>query len=64
MVLFLCRNKSSQNWTKLFGDLFQNKKKYWSQEPPEGVPWLGTIHQGAPPPPGAPWWVVPTMWPH
>ena len=24
VVLFLCRNKSSRNWTKLFGELFWN----------------------------------------
>ena len=38
MVLFLCRNKSSRNGTKLCEDFYINKEKYWSQEPPEGAP--------------------------
>ena len=29
----------------------------------ERGPWVGTTHQGAPPSPGAPRWVVPTWWP-
>ena len=27
---------------------FTIKEKYWSQEPPEGDPWVSTTHQGAP----------------
>ena len=38
-------------------------KDFWSQDPPERGPWLGTIHQGAPPSHGASGWVVPTWWP-
>ena len=63
MVLFLCRNKSSRNGTKLCKDFYSNNKNFWSQDPPERGPWLGTTHQGAPPllarpgglsPPGGP----------
>ena len=38
-------------------------KNFWSQDLPERGPWVGTTHQGAPPSPGAPKWVVPTWWP-
>ena len=40
-----------------------NNKNFWSQNPPERGPWVGTTHQGAPPSPGVPRWVVPTWWP-
>ena len=39
-------------------------KNFWSQDLPERGTWVGTTHQGAPPSPGAPRWVVPTWWPH
>ena len=32
----------------------------WALVAPGGSPEEGTTHQGAPGPPGAPWWVVPT----
>ena len=57
MVLFLCRNKSSRNGTKLCEDFYINNKNFWSQDLPERGTWVGTTHQGAPPPPGAPRWL-------
>ena len=63
MVLFLCRNKSSRNGTKLSRVFYTIKENLWIQEPPKVGTWVGTTHQGAPPPPGAPRWVVPTWWP-
>ena len=63
MVLFLCRNKSSWNGTKLCEDFYITNKNFWSQDPPEGSTWVSTTHQGAPPllarpgglyPPGGP----------
>ena len=49
-----------RNFARIF---YINNKNFWSQDPPERGPWLGTTHQGAPPSPGAPRWVVPTWWP-
>src|SRR5215216_2467779 len=49
-----------RNFARIF---YINKEKYWSQEPPDGGTWVGTTHQGTPPPPGVPRWVVPTCWP-
>ena len=49
-----------RNFARIF---YINNKNFWSQDPPEGSPWLGTTHQGAPPllacpgglsPPGGP----------
>ena len=63
MVLFLCRNKSSRNGTKLFEVFYTNNKNFWSQDPSERGLWVGNTHQGAPPllarpgglyPPGGP----------
>ena len=51
MVFFLCRNKSSQNGTKLCKDFLINKENFWSQEPLEEGIWVGITHQGAPPAP-------------
>ena len=63
MVLFLCRNKvfgMKQNFARIFYRINEN---YWSEDPPERGPWVGTTHQGAPPhqarpgglsPPGGP----------
>ena len=31
MVLFMCRNKSSRNDLKLYGDYFRNNKKSWQK---------------------------------
>ena len=62
-MLFLCRNKSSRNGTKLFEDFYTDNKNFWSQDPSERSPWVGTTHQGMPPllahpgglsPPGGP----------
>ena len=36
MVLFLCRNKSFRNWTKLLENYFGIYKNYWNQGPLEG----------------------------
>ena len=44
-----------RNFARIF---YINNKNFWSQDPPERGPWVGTTHQGAPGPPGAPWWVV------
>ena len=38
MVLFLCRNRSSRNGTKLCEDFYINSKNFWSQDPPERAP--------------------------
>ena len=57
MVLFLCRNRSSRNGTKLFGELLCNKRKILEPRTTGGGP-LGEHN-----PPGAPRWVVPTWWP-
>jgi hypothetical protein len=62
MVSFLCRNKSSQNWTKLSGEFLYNIKKYWNGDPPEGGHPRPTRHQGASQVPGAPWWLVGPSW--
>ena len=49
-----------QNFARIF---YINNKNFWSQDPPERGPWVGTTHQGAPPllarpgglyPPGGP----------
>ena len=48
MALFLCRNKSSRNGKKLFGDLFQNKRKILEPRTTGGGAWVSTSHQ--PPP--------------
>ena len=49
-----------RNFARIF---YINNKNFWSQDPPERGPWLGTTHQGAPPllarpgglyPPGGP----------
>ena len=44
-------------------NFYEINKNLWSQDLPERGTWVGTIHQGAPPSLGAPWWVVPTWWP-
>ena len=49
MVLFLCRNKSSRNKVKLCKDFYGIKEDFWSQQPPERGPWVGSTDQGAPP---------------
>ena len=63
MVLFLCRNKSSQNGTNHCEDFYINNKNFWSQDLPKRGTWVGTTHQGVPPllarpgglyPPGGP----------
>ena len=54
MVLFLRRNKSSRNGTKLCRTFYINKGNFWSQESPEGGTWVDTTHQGAPAPQARP----------
>jgi hypothetical protein len=47
-----------------FGDsptVFGILEYLWSKEAVEGVSEWATPHRGAPGPPGAPWWVVPTQ---
>ena len=63
MVLFCAEIKvlgMERNFARIF---YINNKNFWSQDPPERGPWLGTTHQGAPPllarpgglyPPGGP----------
>jgi hypothetical protein len=63
MVSFLCRNKSSRNGTKLCEEFLYNKRKILEPRTTGGGTWVGTTHQGAPPPPGVPRWVVRTWWP-
>ena len=53
-------HKMERNFLEIY---FRINKKHWDQEPPEGVPWVSTIHQGAPRPPGMPCWLVPTSCP-
>ena len=35
-----------RNFARIF---YINNKNFWSQDPPERGPWVGTIHQGTPP---------------
>ena len=37
LVLFLCRNQSSQNVLKISGNIFGKYEKYLRKDPPEGV---------------------------
>ena len=48
MVLFLCRNKSSRNGTKLCEEFLYNKQECREPRPTRGGAWVGTTHQGAP----------------
>ena len=52
--------KQSPNAVKLFVDFFGPEDTYWAKQVPEGSSEGSTTHQGAPGPPGAPRWVVPT----
>ena len=48
MVLFLCRNKSSRNVLKIYGDFFSGiKEKYMRKDPPEGACEWATSPQAA-----------------
>ena len=47
MVLFLCRNKSSRNVLKIYGDFFWNKENYLRKDPPEEVDQWATSPQAA-----------------
>ena len=49
-----------RNFTRIF---LYNKREFPEPRTTGGGTWLGTTHQGAPPPLGAPRWVVPTWWP-
>ena len=49
VVLFLCRNKSSQNALKINGDFSGKYKKYWNKELLERSPVSPTRVEGAPP---------------
>ena len=49
-----------RNFLRIF---YIKNKNFWSQDPSERGPWVGTTHQGAPPSPGVPRWVVRTWWP-
>ena len=64
MVLFLCRNKSSRNGTKLCEHFLYNKREFLEPR----VTWGGYLGGHNPPgracPPGAPRWVLPSWWPH
>ena len=46
-----------QNLTEIF---YGPEGTCWALVAPTGSPEEGTIHQGAPGGPGAPWWVVPS----
>ena len=60
MVLFLCRNKSSQNDLKLHGDTFQKIRKIPARDEGQGAHCLATRVGGAPAPLGhAPYLVGP-----
>ena len=48
MLLFLCRNRSSQIGKKLFGELFQKIKKILEPRTTGGGTWGSTTRQGAP----------------
>ena len=67
MVLFLCRNKISQNDLKLQEIIFGNNKKYWPKNQGMGAHTLST-RVGARPlprgPPGAPPTSTPTPYIH
>ena len=52
--------KRSPNTAKLFVDFLWTKRHPMGQRSTWGCPEGGTTHQGAPGPPGAPRWVVPT----
>ena len=52
--------KRSPNTAKLFMDFYGPEDIEWAREAPGGCPEGGATHQGAPGPPGAPRWVVPT----
>ena len=54
MVLFLCRNKSSRNGTKLCEDSYIIKENFWSQQTPKGGTWVGPTHKGTPAPQARP----------
>ena len=47
MVLFLCRNKSSRNVLKIYGDFSGIKEKYLRKDPPEGACQWATSPQAA-----------------
>ena len=57
---FLCTNECSPNTAKLFDVFYGPEKSHWARAAPGGCPEGGTTHLGAPRPPCAPWWVVPT----
>ena len=46
-----------RNFARIF---YINNKNFWSPDLQERGTWVGTTHQGAPPSPGMPRWVVPT----
>ena len=57
MVLFLCRNKSSQNGMKLCKGILYQQREFLE---PRGI---RGGHLGGHNPPGTPRWVLPTWWP-
>ena len=60
VVLFLCRNKSSPNATKLFDGFFGTKEALEASWEDQKVKKVSTRHLGAPRSPGVPRWVMPT----
>ena len=62
MVLFLCRNKSFWNHTKLFGDFYGIYKKYWSEGPLEGATSCPQGKRARPPSLGTPCYLVGPTW--
>src|SRR5215216_7203948 len=48
VVLFLCRNKSSRNGTKLCEDFLYKIREFLEPRTTGGGTWVGTTHQGAP----------------
>ena len=53
--------KRSPNAAELFVDFFGPEDIQWVGEAPGGFSEGSTTYQGTPGPPGAPWWVVPTL---
>ena len=57
LVLFLCRNQSSPNVLKIYGDYFWKIWKYLRKDPPEGVGQWATSPAFA-----TPWWRWAGLW--
>ena len=64
MVLFLCRNKSSRNVLKIYGDFFWNKKNTSAKIHRRGRASGPQAHRPRPPPMVAPCRLVGLTWHH